>query len=217
MAQSGQKNLSNQTLKPIPFGDNQARQADKNWYNDIVVAATSAATLATLKALQGGAYIQPLGAPAPHDPSSSAGNEKETGYLAPFRFPAPEGKRRVPCPNEIKLIDGAMRKFLESESVLPTKDYTPDEPGQVQLKTYEEVGLMGLYHSAPRVCLTQTFKEKWNKKVVEILMTKFISAVKQGTYKPVQHTWSEMEEDSHTCLKGAKMDKVNRKYQRRQE
>jgi hypothetical protein len=123
-----------------------------------------------------------------------------------------------------------MRKFLESEGVLPTKDYTPDEPGQVQLKTYEEVGLMGPDYSAPRVCLTQTFKEKWNKEVVEILTTKFISAVKQGTYKPVQHTWSEMDEDSvrkrcqtklyrmqHTRLKGAKADKINRKYQRRQE
>jgi hypothetical protein len=83
--------------------------------------------------------------------------------------------------------------------------------------------------------LRQTFKEKWNKEVVEILTAAFISAVKQGTYKPIQHTWPQMKEDEvrkrcqgklyrtqYICRTRGQCprpesDKVNRMYQRRQE
>ena len=127
----------------------------------------------------------------------------------------------------------AMRKFLESKGVLPTFNYTPNDPDERQVRAYEEFGLPGPDPSAPRVSLQQTFKGKWNKEVVEILTTKFIAAVKLGTYSPVLHTWSQMEEDNvrkrcqnklyrmqRACLKpdkGPKLDKINWMNQRRQE
>jgi hypothetical protein len=133
----------------------------------------------------------------------------------------------------IDVIQEAMRKFLEKLGVLPTPNYTPNDPDNGQVKAYEEFGLMGLDSCAPRVCLKQTFKGKWNKEVVEILTSKFISAVKQGTYNPVLHTWPEMAEDNvrkrcqtklyrmqRACLKvdkGPESDKINRMNQRRQE
>ncbi|KAH9174007.1 hypothetical protein EDB89DRAFT_1904954 [Lactarius sanguifluus] len=205
----------------------------KGLYTDIVNAASDAATVATLRALQNGTLTLPRRARAPpsHDPSSSGGNESETGDLQVFK--PPPGKKRVPRPNEDKLIDEAMRKFLESEGVLATKDYFPDDADEGRVKAYEEHGLLGPDPSAPRICLKQTFKGKWNKEVVEILATKFILAVKKGTYKAIQHTWPQMNEDKvrkrcqsklyrtqHFCLNpkiGPKSDKINRMYQRRQE
>jgi hypothetical protein len=126
-----------------------------------------------------------------------------------------------------------MRKFLESMGVLATKDYFPEDPDEGRVKAYEEHGLVGPNPSAPRICLNQTFKGKWNKEVVEILTTRFILAVKQGTYKPIQQTWLQIEEDNvrkkcqsklyrtqRICMKprkGPESDKINRMYQRRQE
>jgi hypothetical protein len=128
-----------------------------------------------------------------------------------------------------------MRKFLESKGALASKDYLPDEPEKRLVDAFEEYGIIGPSPSAPRVCLTQTFKEKWNKEVVEILTAEFISAVKRGTYKPVQHTWLQMTEDkvrkrcqnklyrtqyicrTHGKRPRADSDKINRMYQRRQE
>ncbi|KAI9439155.1 WD40-repeat-containing domain protein [Lactarius indigo] len=205
----------------------------KGLYTDIVNAASDAATVATLRALQNGTLKLPRRARAPpsHDPSISGGNESETGDLQVFKPPA--GKKRVPRPNEDKLIDEAMRKFLESGGVLATKDYIPDDPDEGRVKAYEEHGLLGPDPSAPRICLKQTFRGKWNKEVVEMLATNFILAVKKGTYKPVQHTWLQMNEDKvrkrcqsklyrtqRICLNpknGPESDKINRMYQRRQE
>ncbi|KAH9009501.1 hypothetical protein EDB85DRAFT_1903008 [Lactarius pseudohatsudake] len=205
----------------------------KGLYTDIVNAASDAATVATLRTLQNGTLTLPrrTGAPPSHDPPSSGGNESETGDLQVFK--PPPGKKRVPRPNEDKLIDEAMRKFLESEGVLATKDYFPDDADEGRVKAYEEHGLLGPDPSAPRICLKQTFKGKWNKEVVEILATNFIFAVKKGTYKAIQHTWPQMNEDKvrkrcqsklyrtqHLCLNpknGPKSDKINRMYQRRQE
>lgn len=126
-----------------------------------------------------------------------------------------------------------MRKFLESKGALATKDYFPEDPDEGRVKAYEEHGLVGPDPRAPRICLNQTFRGKWNQEVVEILTTKFILAVKQGIYKPVQPTWPQMKEDNvrkkcqsklyrtqRICLqpqKGPKSDKINRMYQRRQE
>ena len=88
-------------------------------YNDLVQAACEAATLAALRALKN----ETLGShstPAPRDPSSSNGRESESGGLQPFQrvwsffwqthdvnsaFPAPPGKKRIPRPNEDKLVD----------------------------------------------------------------------------------------------------------------
>ncbi len=133
----------------------------------------------------------------------------------------------------IDAIQEAMHKFLESEGVLATKDYFPDEPDEERVKAYEEHGLLGLDPSAPHICSKQTFRGKWNKEVVEILATKFIVAVKKGTYQPIQHTWPQMNEDKvrkrcqsklyrtqRICLNpktGPESDKVNWMYQRWQE
>ncbi|KAH8994145.1 hypothetical protein EDB86DRAFT_2829962 [Lactarius hatsudake] len=89
----------------------------------------------------------------------------------------------------------AMHKFLESEGVLVTKDYFPDDADEGRVKAYEEHGLLGPDPSTPRICLKQMFKGKWNKEVVEILVTNFILAVKKGTYKAIQHTWPQMNKD----------------------
>lgn len=126
-----------------------------------------------------------------------------------------------------------MRKFLTSKGVLTTNDHTPDGPDEARVKAYEEHGVLGPDPSAPRVCLEQTFKGKWNKEVVDILTTNFILEVKQGTYQSVQHTWPQMKEDKvkkrcqsklyrmqRICLKskkGPESDKIGRMYQRRQE
>ena len=88
-----------------------------------------------------------------------------------------------------------MCKFLERKGVIATKDSSPDSPDEGRVRAYEEHGLAGPDPSAPRICLSQTFKGKWNKEVVEILTSKFILAVKQGTYQSVQHTWPQMKED----------------------
>ncbi|KAH8977147.1 hypothetical protein EDB86DRAFT_3093060 [Lactarius hatsudake] len=167
-------------------------------------------TLSALRALQNGTLNLPRSTPAPCDPSSPDGNESETGDLRPFK--RPPGKKRVPRPNVDKLVDEAMRKFLESMGTLAKKDYFSDPPDEGIVKAYEEHGLLGPDPSAPRVCLKQTFKGKWNKEVVDILTTKFISAVKLGTYKSVQHTWPQMTEDN-----SPELDKINRMHQRRQE
>ncbi|KAH9033067.1 hypothetical protein EDB85DRAFT_1890353 [Lactarius pseudohatsudake] len=179
-------------------------------YTGLVNAAAEAATLSALRALQNGTLNLPRSTPAPRDPSSPDGNESETGDLRPFK--RPPGKKRVPRPNEDKLVDEAMRKFLESMGALAKKDYFPDPPDEGIVKAYEEHGLLGPDPSAPHVCLKQTFKGKWNKEVVDILTTKFISAVKLGTYKSVQHTWPQMTEDN-----SPESDKINWMHQRRQE
>jgi hypothetical protein len=125
-----------------------------------------------------------------------------------------------------------MRKFLESKGVLAKKDYFPDDPEARLVDAFEDHGIMGPDPNSPRVCLTQTFKGKWNKEVVEILTAAFILAVKQGQYKPVQHIWPQMGEDEvrkrcqHKlyrtqciCRRRGKpvSDKLNRMYRRRQE
>ncbi|KAI9430617.1 hypothetical protein H4582DRAFT_2086590 [Lactarius indigo] len=182
----------------------------KALYTELVNAASEAATLLALRALEHGTLKLPHSTRAPCDPSSPDGNESETGDLRPFK--QPPWKKRVPRPNEDKLVDEAMRKFLESMGVLATKDYSPGHHDEGIVKAYEEHGLLGPDPSVPHVCLKQTFKGKWNKEVVDTLTRKFISAVKQGTYKPVQHTWPQMAED-----KSPESDKINRMYQRRQE
>ncbi|KAH9008380.1 hypothetical protein EDB84DRAFT_1446971 [Lactarius hengduanensis] len=74
---------------------------------------------------------------------------------------------------------------------------------------------------APSHCLKQTFKGKWNKGGRDT-GDKFHLAVKKGTYKAIQHTWPQMNEDKNATLvlepqKWSKSDKINRMYQRRQE
>lgn len=126
-----------------------------------------------------------------------------------------------------------MRKFLESKGTLAVKNYFPEDPEDRLVRAYEELGLIGPDPSAPRISLKQTFKEKWNKEVVEILTASFISVVKKGAYKPVQYTWPQMEEGKirkkcqsklyrtqRICRdrrEGPESDKINRMYQRRQE
>ena len=126
-----------------------------------------------------------------------------------------------------------MRKFLERKGVLARKNHFPDEPEEERVMAYEEHELMGPDPDAPRISLKQTFKAKWNKEVVEILTTQFVLAVKQGTYKPVESTWSQMNVDDvrkrchgklyrsqKICLKRRKnpeSDQINRRNQRRQE
>ncbi len=128
-----------------------------------------------------------------------------------------------------------MRKFLESKGVLATKDYIPDAPEQRLVLAFEDHGIMGPDPNAPRICLTQTFKGMWNKQVVEILTVAFISAVKQGAYGHIRHTWPQMTEGEvrkrcqrklyrtqyicRTCNQRPQgmSDKVNRMHQRRQE
>lgn len=125
-----------------------------------------------------------------------------------------------------------MRKFLESKGVLAKKDYFPDEPEARLVDAFEDHGIMGPDPNSPRVCLTQTFKGKWNKEVVEILTAVFISVVKHRKYKPVQHIWPQIGEDEvrkrcqhklyrtqYICRRRGKpeSDKLNRIRQRRQE
>jgi len=128
-----------------------------------------------------------------------------------------------------------MRKFLESKGVRASNNHYPNEPEDRLVNAFEDHGVMGPDVDAPRVCLRQTFKGKWNKEVVEMLTTAFISAVKRGEYKPVQHTWPQMREENvrkrcqsklyrtqYICRKRMKCrrdesDKVNRMHQRRQE
>src|SRR5216683_727928 len=88
-----------------------------------------------------------------------------------------------------------MRKFLESKGVLAKTDYFPDEPEARLVNVFEDHGIMGPDPNSPHVCLTWTFKGKWNKEVVEILTAAFILAVKEGRYKPVQYIWPQMEQD----------------------
>jgi hypothetical protein len=125
-----------------------------------------------------------------------------------------------------------MRNFLENKGALVTKGYFPSEPERRLVDTFEEHGVSGPDPNFPRISLTQTFKGKWNTEVVELLTTSFITAVENGTYQPVEITWSQMTRDNvrkrcHTklyrtqylCRKRPQVesDKVNRMYQRRQE
>lgn len=126
----------------------------------------------------------------------------------------------------------AMRKFLKEKGVLAVNAYFPEPPGEQLVTAYEEHGLMGPNPDAPRVCLTQNLGGKWNTAVLEILTTAFISAVKQGKYRPVEHTWPQMQQEvvrkrcktklystQHKCItrRGPASDKLNRMYSRRQE
>ncbi|KAH9954515.1 hypothetical protein BC827DRAFT_1272546 [Russula dissimulans] len=157
---------------------------------------------------------------------NSNGNEMET---------APPEKKKVPRNNKDKHVDITMCKFLEKKGVLATKDYFPDKPSQRLVDAFEEHGVAGPDPNSPRVCLTQTFKGKWNKEVVELLTTSFITTVEKETYQPVQMTWPQMVQDNirkrcqnklyrtqYLCRTReesprADSDKVNCMYQRRQE
>ena len=163
-------------------------------------------------------------------------------------FSGPPGKARIPRPNQIKLVDvrcvfysllatdtaqEAMRDFLDQKGVRAKRNYYPDPPDEQHVRAYEELGLVGPPMDAPRVCLTQTLGGKWNKAVLEILTTTFISAVEQGKHKPVDPTWPSMEQKAvrkrcktklydtqHKCItrpKSLAFDKVSRMYARRQE
>jgi len=63
----------------------------KGFYTNIVNAASDAATVAILRALQSGTLRLPrrTRAPPSHDPSSSGGNELETGDLQVFKHTWP--------------------------------------------------------------------------------------------------------------------------------
>jgi hypothetical protein len=128
-----------------------------------------------------------------------------------------------------------MRQFLESKGILVMKDYFPEAPDANHVKAFEDHNMMGPDPDAPRVCLKQTFKEKWNKEVVDLLTAAFILAVQEGKYRHVQQTWPQLSEENVRvrCQKKlyrtqyicrtrnvrprAESDKVNRMHQRRQE
>jgi hypothetical protein len=127
----------------------------------------------------------------------------------------------------------AMRGFLDQKGVRALKGYYPEPPNEESVRAYEEYDLIGPNLDAPRVCLTQNLGGKWNTAVLEILTTAFISAVKQGKCKPVEHTWSQMQQEAvrkrcktklystqRKCITrpmGAASDKLNRMYSRRQD
>lgn len=127
----------------------------------------------------------------------------------------------------------AMRDFLDRKGVRATNGYYPEPPDGELVEAYETHGLIGPNRDAPRVCLTQSLGGKWNKAVLEILTTAFIYDVKQGTYRPVEHTWSPMQEKmvrkrckaklyltQRNCIKrptGPEFDKLNRMHSRRQD
>ena len=126
----------------------------------------------------------------------------------------------------------AMRCFLDQKGVRAKKDHYPESLEEELVRAYEEHNVMGPNPDAPRLCLTQNLGGKWNMAVLEILTTEFISAVKSGKYKPVEHTWPQMQEEAvrKRCRaklyltqystrrpKGPAFDKLNRMYSRRQE
>lgn len=127
----------------------------------------------------------------------------------------------------------AMRKFLDSKGVLTKNGYYPEDAEDQHVRAYEDHDLLGPDLNAPRICQSQSFKGKWNKRVVDILTEAFISAVQQGEYKSVHPSWPQMKEDKvrkrcqsklyrtqylcRTRKKSPMSDKVNRMYQRRQE
>ena len=128
-----------------------------------------------------------------------------------------------------------MRKFLKSKGVLVKGDYFPIAPEDRLVDAFKSHGIGGPDLNAPRVCVTRSFRGKWNKEVVEILMVGFILEVKVGTYEHIQHTWSQMTEDDvrkrcqkrlyrvhYMCRKRgmhsrSESDKINRMQQRRQD
>lgn len=124
-----------------------------------------------------------------------------------------------------------MRDFLDQKGVCPSKNNFPEPPEEDRVRAYE-LGLIGSDPDVPRVCLTQTLGGKWNSAVLEILTTGFISAVKDGKHRPVEHTWPQMQEEvvrkrcqrklyliQRKCItrRGPAFDKLNRMYSRRQE
>jgi len=125
-----------------------------------------------------------------------------------------------------------MWKFLESKGVLVEKSYFSDEPEARLVDAFEDHGISGPDPNSPCVCLTQTFKGKWNKEVVELLTTGFITAIEKGMYQPVKIDWPQMMQDDvrkrcqaklyrtqYLCQKRAwaESDKVNCMYQRQQD
>jgi hypothetical protein len=126
-----------------------------------------------------------------------------------------------------------MRDFLDQKGVRAVGDYLPEPPEARLVTAYEDHGLMGPNPDAPRVCLTQTLGGKWSKAVLEVLTGAFISAVRQGRYKPIEHTWPPMQQDvvrkrcktklyatQRMCIsrpRGPASDKLNRMFSRRQE
>jgi len=127
-----------------------------------------------------------------------------------------------------------MRKFLESKGALVKQDYIPNAPKVQLVNAFENHGIGGPDPNTPCISPMQTFRGKWNKEVVEILMVGFILEVKKGMYKSVQDTWPQMAEDQvrkrcqkklyctgyscRTCRMRprSESDKVNRMNQRRQ-
>lgn len=125
-----------------------------------------------------------------------------------------------------------MRDFLDQRGVRAANGYFPEPPEDRLVTAYEEHDIMGPTSDAPCVCLTQNFAGKWNKAVLEILTTEFISAVEQGKHRPVEHTWPHMQQEvvqqrckaklysnQRKCItrQDLKPDKINRMYSRRQE
>jgi hypothetical protein len=127
----------------------------------------------------------------------------------------------------------AMRKFLDQHGVSASADYDPQPPEEQHVRAYEDHGLMQPNMDAPRICLTQNLGGKWNKALIEMLTTEFISAVKEGKHKPVEHTWPQMQEGSvrkrlktklyltqRKCItrpKNPASDKLSRMHSRRQD
>ena len=128
-----------------------------------------------------------------------------------------------------------MHKFLDSKGVLVNQDHFPGVPEDRLVDAFKNHGIRGLDPNAPHICLTRTFRGKWNKEVVEILTVGFISEVKEGTYQSVRHTWPQMTEDEvrkqcqnklyrtqyicRTCrmCSHSESDKINRMNQRWQD
>lgn len=124
-----------------------------------------------------------------------------------------------------------MRNFLDQKGVRPSNNNFPEPPGEERVRAYE-LGLIGPDPDAPRICLTQNLGGNWNKAVIEILTAGFISAVKDGKHRPVEHTWPQMQQKAvkkrckeklysiqRQCIKppGPASDKCNRMYSRRQD
>ncbi|KAI0245989.1 hypothetical protein BJV78DRAFT_1158228 [Lactifluus subvellereus] len=124
---------------------------DINVYDQIVQAASEAATIALLRAMQSWAQHLSHSVPVPLDHPNSDAVESETGVLQPFESPC--RKKRVPHANHDKLIDEAMCKFLERKGVLACKNYFPDEPGEQLVKAFEDHDVIGPDPNAPHVSL----------------------------------------------------------------
>ncbi|KAI0296895.1 WD40-repeat-containing domain protein [Russula brevipes] len=145
---------ANESIRPLEFDDDEEDEEMYNAYDDdqveemcdaagsgrlligrhtyshIVHAASEAATVAALRVLRSEAKNSSPGIPAPGHPDSDR-NELGTGLLKPFE--ATCAKKRVRRPNHDKLVDNAMRKFLEDMGVLTRKASAKSEKNLVYL------------------------------------------------------------------------------------